>query len=269
MLEVTRLEQERFAYAVTARFSGASRDFAGAERPAGWRAAEPADAVVEGNRGGFAETLTRPLPLRARHRAGATRRKGSACSITTLRNSYRSSRAWRLRPSCATPWGAFRSCRGGVAELERQIAEAETKRGELAQDQSRLRENLAAVLCDSDLARRYLDGLAASEDGPRRSPADSRRLGRSPRAHAPTSRVRPLAQGLGRPGIRAGHRYDARRRGRRVLGGRAAAAGRRSGDPCRRGTARTAAACAGQTAARAARAAVWSCSAVRVSHGSS
>ena len=46
MLEVTRLEQERFAYAVTARFSGASRDFVGAERPAGWRVAEPADAVV-------------------------------------------------------------------------------------------------------------------------------------------------------------------------------------------------------------------------------
>jgi chromosome segregation ATPase len=51
-----------------------------------------------------------------------------------------------------------------VAELERQIAEAETKRGELAQDQSRLRENLGAVPHDSDLARRYLDGLAASED---------------------------------------------------------------------------------------------------------
>ena len=51
-----------------------------------------------------------------------------------------------------------------MAGLERQIAEAVARRDELAQDQARLRENLAAVPADSDLARRYLGGLAASED---------------------------------------------------------------------------------------------------------
>ena len=53
---------------------------------------------------------------------------------------------------------------GTVAGLERQIAEASARRDELAQDQARLRENLAAVPAESDLARRYLGGLAASED---------------------------------------------------------------------------------------------------------
>ena len=51
-----------------------------------------------------------------------------------------------------------------MAGLERQIAEASARRDELAQDQARLRENLAAVPAESDLARRYLGGLAASED---------------------------------------------------------------------------------------------------------
>jgi hypothetical protein len=51
-----------------------------------------------------------------------------------------------------------------VTGLERQLAEAAARRNEIAQDQARLRENLAAVPVESDLARRYLAGLATSED---------------------------------------------------------------------------------------------------------
>ena len=51
-----------------------------------------------------------------------------------------------------------------VAELERQIAEARPAGTSWRSEQARLRENLAAVPPESDLARRYLGGLAASED---------------------------------------------------------------------------------------------------------
>ena len=51
-----------------------------------------------------------------------------------------------------------------VASIEREIEAAEQRRDELARDQGRLRDNLGAVPAGSDLARRYLAGLAASED---------------------------------------------------------------------------------------------------------
>jgi hypothetical protein len=51
-----------------------------------------------------------------------------------------------------------------LAEVDRQIVQADQLRAERVGEQERLRANLVAVPRDSDLARRYLDRLAASED---------------------------------------------------------------------------------------------------------
>jgi hypothetical protein len=166
VLEVTRLEQERFAYAVTARFSGASRDFVvEQERPAGWRVAEPADAVVEGNR----VRVRRNLDPASRFELAIVLERPVVQRFGLLDHDPEELllqfEGVEAPPELRHALGRLQELSRRVAELERQIAEAETKRGELAQDQSRLRENLAAVPRDSDLARRYLDGLAASEDG--------------------------------------------------------------------------------------------------------
>ena len=135
-------------------------------RPVGWRVAAPADAVVEG------ETLAgHPHPGAGRAAStspwcwsGRTS-SGSRCSITTRRRCCSSSRAWtpppELRDGAGPAAGAVGH--GGRAGAARS-AEATARRDELAQDQARLRENLAAVPAESDLARRYLGRLAASED---------------------------------------------------------------------------------------------------------
>ena len=48
MLELSRVEQQSFAYTVTSRFTGTPRQFVlELPRSDGWRVAEPADAVVE------------------------------------------------------------------------------------------------------------------------------------------------------------------------------------------------------------------------------
>ncbi|MFO1035901.1 MAG: hypothetical protein U1E45_03575 [Geminicoccaceae bacterium] len=51
-----------------------------------------------------------------------------------------------------------------VAEAEADLGRAETARGETVGEQERLRANLESVPADSDLARRYLAELSASED---------------------------------------------------------------------------------------------------------
>ena len=53
---------------------------------------------------------------------------------------------------------------GLAADLEREIGQVTIRQDELAREQARLRENLAAVPPESDLARRYLGRLGASED---------------------------------------------------------------------------------------------------------
>ena len=51
-----------------------------------------------------------------------------------------------------------------VADSQRRIEQATARQDELTRDQDRLRENLQAVPPGSDLARRYLKALDASED---------------------------------------------------------------------------------------------------------
>ena len=53
---------------------------------------------------------------------------------------------------------------GRVADLGARSSRSRPARRELASEQARLRENLAAVPPGSDLARRYLGRLGASED---------------------------------------------------------------------------------------------------------
>ena len=64
VLELTRVEQQRFAYTVTPRFAGAARGFVLEQTlPAGWQVAAPADAVVDGE-----AKFTIERSLEARHR---------------------------------------------------------------------------------------------------------------------------------------------------------------------------------------------------------
>ena len=51
-----------------------------------------------------------------------------------------------------------------VSDSERRVEQATARQEELSRTQERLRENLRAVPAGSDLARRYLKALDASED---------------------------------------------------------------------------------------------------------
>lgn len=165
VLELARTEQRRAAYAVTARFAGAPRTFVLEEPvPPGWRVAEPADArIVDGfarverslppqSTLDLAVVLERPLTERIELAEIEPDRlllllEGPAAS-----------------PELRTALARLQELSGAVAELERRIAAAETRRAERVAEQERLRANLAAVPPESDLARRYLDRLGRSED---------------------------------------------------------------------------------------------------------
>ena len=221
VLELTRLEQQQFTYAVTARFAGAPRSFVLEQTAAGrlrasrrrrtrWSRARRSRSTAPWIR---AHASSSPWCWSGRSSSG------SRCSITTRRRFCSSSRVWSRRPSCARRLARLQELSGTVAGLERQIAEASARRDELAQDQARLRENLAAVPAESDLARRYLGGLAASEDeldGAGHAPR--RPAGGAGAGGAGAGGVRPLAAGVGRLRRRVpGGGCDPGRRAQRVL----------------------------------------------------
>ena len=165
VLELTRLEQQQFNYAVTARFAGAPRSFVLEQtRPVASRVAAPADAVVEG------ETLkvNRTLDPGARLELAVVLEQPVVQRFALLDHDPQALllefQGVEAPPELRAGLARLQELSGTVAGLERQIAEASARRDELAQDQARLRENLAAVPAESDLARRYLGGLAASED---------------------------------------------------------------------------------------------------------
>ena len=165
VLELTRLEQQQFNYAVTARFAGAPRSFVLEQtRPVASRVAAPADAVVEG------ETLkvNRTLDPGARLELAVVLERPVVQRFALLDHDPQALllefQGVEAPPELRAGLARLQELSGTVAGLERQIAEASARRDELAQDQARLRENLAAVPAESDLARRYLGGLAASED---------------------------------------------------------------------------------------------------------
>jgi hypothetical protein len=165
VLELTRLEQQRFAYTVTNRAAGAARGFVLEQmRAADWKVAEPADAVVAGDmlrvgrtlepsgRLEVAVVLERPL-------------------VQTFALADHDPQELLLAFAGVEPPAELRAAlarlqafAGTEATLERQIVEATSRREELGRDQARLRENLGAVPPESDLARRYLMELASSED---------------------------------------------------------------------------------------------------------
>jgi hypothetical protein len=165
VLELARVEQQRFAYAVTSRFAGAPRSFVlEQELPDGWRVAEPPEAMVEGAK----LRVTRSLPPAAGLELAVVLERPVVQRIELLNADPEQ---LLLEFNGLTPPPPLRDAlarlqmlSGQVADVERAIEQVGTRQAELTGEQARLRENLAAVPRESDLAKRYLERLGASED---------------------------------------------------------------------------------------------------------
>ena len=165
VLELTRLEQQQFTYAVTAQFAGAPRTFVLEQvRPVDSRVAAPADAVVDGWKLKVDRTLDAGSRLELAVVLEHTDVRRFALLDHDPQEILLEFQGVEPPPELRTALTRLQELSQAVAGLERQIAEVSARRDELAKDQARLRENLAAVPAESDLARRYLNGLAASED---------------------------------------------------------------------------------------------------------
>ena len=165
VLELTRLEQQRFAYTVTGRFAGAARGFVLEQmRPADWRVAAPADAVVEGD----LVTIRRSLePAGKLDIALILERPVVQSFALTEQDPQELLLAFsgvEPPPELRVALGRLQEFARAEGEIERQVAQAEQRRDEIHQDQARLRENLGAVPPESDLARRLLAEMANGED---------------------------------------------------------------------------------------------------------
>ena len=165
VLELTRVEQQRLAYAVTPRFVGPARDFVLEQAlPPGWRVAAPTDAVVEGDRFHVDRNLEASAPLRLD--VVLERPVEQRLALLDL-----DADALQLEFKGVTPpaelgqvLARLQTLSAAVRDGERQVAQTSARQDELTRDQERLRENLRAVPAGSDLARRYLQALDASED---------------------------------------------------------------------------------------------------------
>ncbi|MGD9507222.1 MAG: hypothetical protein AB7I59_14340 [Geminicoccaceae bacterium] len=177
VLEVTRVEQQRYRYGVDLASGAAARSFVLEEpsRP-DWRLTEPSDAVVEGG----LVRVTRPLTPGAPLEIVVALEQPKTSRLALLDYDAEALRlelaGLDLPPELRTALARLQELSGRVVSLEREIAAAEQRRGELAGDQERLRENLGAVPAGSDLARRYLAGLAGSEDALTTATAQLERL---------------------------------------------------------------------------------------------
>jgi hypothetical protein len=165
VLELARVEQQRSEYAVAARFAGAARSFVlEQELPQGWRVAEPPDAVVEGGTLRVSRTLPAGSDLDV-----AVVLERPVVERVALVDANPERLLLEFRGAAPSPelreaLARLQALSARLAEVDRQIGQADQLRAEGIGEQERLRANLVAVPRDSDLARRYLDRLAASED---------------------------------------------------------------------------------------------------------
>ena len=165
VLELTRLEQQRFTYAVTSRFAGSPRGFVLEQmRPADWRVAAPEDAVVAGD----LVTVTRRLEAGGKLDVALVLERPV---VQTFALADQDPQELLLAFAGVEPPPELRAVLSRLQELARvetelegRIAQVDHRRDELVQDQVRQRENLGAVPPESDLARRLLQELASSED---------------------------------------------------------------------------------------------------------
>ncbi len=165
VLELARIDQQRFDYAVTSRFTGAARDFVlEQQQPDGWHVAAPKDAVVEGGRIRVTRSLapTSKLDLTVVLERPVTQR---------IQLVDADPEQLLLEFSGLTPPPELQAALSRLQDLsaqvtatERDIDAATARQVEITRDQARLRANLEAVPRDSDLAKRYLAQLGSSED---------------------------------------------------------------------------------------------------------
>ena len=165
VLELTRLEQQRFAYTVTGRFAGAARGFILEQmRPADWRVAAPADAVVEGD----LVTVRRSLEPEGKLDIALILERPVVQSFALTEQDPQelllAFSGVEPPPELRAALGRLQEFARAEGEIERQIAQTELRRDEIHRDQARLRENLGAVPPESDLARRLLAEMANGED---------------------------------------------------------------------------------------------------------
>jgi hypothetical protein len=165
VLQLARVEQRRSVYALDARFSGQPRSFVLEQPlPQGWRLAEPADAVLEGEQ----VRVTRPLPPQSKAEVAVVLERPVVEQIALLEADPErlllTFRGMDPPPEVRAAVERLRELSARLGDLDQQIEAAEARRAEEIREQERLRANLEAVPRDSDLARRYLEGLAASED---------------------------------------------------------------------------------------------------------
>ncbi|HEX6012096.1 MAG TPA: hypothetical protein VFY87_09915 [Geminicoccaceae bacterium] len=165
ILELARIEQQRSEYAVVTRFAGAARSFVlEQEVPQGWQVAEPPGAVVEGGTLRVSRTLPAGADLDVAvvlERPVVERVALVDADTERLLLEFRGA---MLSPELREALARLQTLSARLAEIDRQIGREAAAREERVAEQERLRANLEAVPPDSDLARRYLDRLAASED---------------------------------------------------------------------------------------------------------
>lgn len=166
VLELTRVERRRDLYVFTARFAGPAPRRLVLAQPleAGWRVAEPADAVVEGAavrvERDLAPASTLELALVAERPVG----ERVALADAGEERLRLLATGGDLPPEVRAALERLGTLSAEVAAVDRRIGEAEARRAERVGEQERLRANLQAVPPESDLARRYLDRMGASED---------------------------------------------------------------------------------------------------------
>jgi hypothetical protein len=165
IMELSRVERRRTRYTATGRFSGSPRGFVlEVPRPEGWRVAEPADAVTEGER---VRVTRRLAPGAALELAVVLERPVVERVVLADAGPDDLALAFQgatLSPEIRQALERLQALSARIADLDGRIDAAQARRDERAAEQERLRANLEAVPPGGDLAKRYLDRLGASED---------------------------------------------------------------------------------------------------------
>lgn len=165
VMELARVEQQRERYAIVGSFTGAPRRFV-LDRPRlpGWNVAEPGDAVIEND----AVRVTRELAPEGRltivlvlERPVVERVELGQLDAEALLLQFR---GLTPPPEVRAVIERLQGFSARLTDIDRQIEAASGARSERIAEQERLRENLAAVPRESDLAQRYLNRLGESED---------------------------------------------------------------------------------------------------------
>lgn len=165
VLELVRLEQQRFDYSVTARFAGATRSFVLEQAlPDEWHVAEPTDARVDAGAIRVARTLASGSTLELA--VSLERPVQQRLQLVDVDPEQLLLEFAGREPSAGLRdvLGRLQALSSRVATLQRRIDAATERQTEIVQDQARLRANLEAVPRGGDLAARFLAQLAASED---------------------------------------------------------------------------------------------------------